>query len=111
MAASAILSGASGSSGPLKGIAIRSLDLPRLEHVGLASAISLVADLLKVELFRSAGLFEGLDIGVALVALPVMPASAWLGRHVNRNITEGAFRWVFWSIVGAYTLRLAGLWF
>jgi uncharacterized membrane protein YfcA len=109
MGASAVLSGVSGSSGPLKGISVRSLNLPRLEHVGLASSVSLVADALKVELFANAGLFEDLDLAVLAVALPVMPVGAWVGRAVNRRLSESAFRWIFWSVVGGYTLRMAGV--
>ncbi|CAN5649517.1 hypothetical protein BH24ACT5_BH24ACT5_02720 [soil metagenome] len=111
MAASAVLSGASGSSGPLKGIAVRNLGLARLEHVGLASCVSLVADALKVELFATAGLFGNLDASVLLIALPVMPVAAWVGRAVNQRVNESAFRWIFWSVVGGYTLRMAGWWF
>ena len=111
MLGSGVLSGVSGTSGPLKGISVRSLGLPRLEHVGLASSVSLVADALKVELFATAGIFDTIDMTVVLLALPVMPIAAWVGRHVNQRMDETAFRWVFWSVVGGYTLRMAGLWF
>lgn len=111
MLASGVLSGVSGTSGPLKGIAVRSLRLPRLEHVGLASCVSLVADALKVELFATAGIFETIDLTVVLFAAPVMPVAAWIGRSVNRHIDETAFRWIFWSVVGGYTLRMVGVWF
>jgi uncharacterized membrane protein YfcA len=110
MAASSVLSGISGSSGPLKGIAIRSLNLPRLEHVGAAATVSLVADAFKVELFASAGLLRGVHVQTLLVALPMMPVGAWVGRWVNRRIDEEAFRWVFWTVVGGYTMRMAGVW-
>jgi len=111
MLASGVLSGVSGTSGPLKGIAVRSLRLPRLEHVGLASCVSLVADALKVELFAIAGIFESIDLTVVLLAMPVMPVAAWIGRAVNRRIDEAAFRWIFWTVVGGYTLRMVGVWF
>lgn len=111
MAASSVLSGVSGSSGPLKGISVRSLGLPRLEHVGVASSVSLVADALKVELFATAGLFDGVDLTILVLVVPVMPIGAWVGRAVNRRVDEAAFRWIFWSVVGGYTLRMAGLWF
>lgn len=111
MAASAVLSGVSGSSGPLKGVSIRCLALPRLEHVGLASAVSLVADALKVELFATAGLLDDVDMTVIIAVAPAMPIGAWLGRRVNREMNESTFRWVFWSVVGGYTLRMAGVWF
>jgi uncharacterized membrane protein YfcA len=110
MAGGAVLSGFSGTSGPLKGIAIRSVGLPRLEHVGLASCVSLVGDVLKVELFAQAGLLPNIQWYLLAAVLPVMPLAAWVGRRVNERINENAFRWVFWSVVGAYCLRMMGLW-
>jgi uncharacterized membrane protein YfcA len=111
MAASSLLSGISGSSGPLKGVAIRSLNLPRLEHVGLAASVSLVGDVLKVEMFAEAGLLRELHVHTLLAALPMMPIGAWLGRAVNRRMGEDAFRWIFWTVVGGYTMRMIGVWF
>ena len=111
MAAASVLSGVSGSSGPLKGIAIRSLGLPRLEHVGVAASVSLVADALKVQLFTSAGLLADVDLRTLAVALPMMPIGAWVGREVNRRVDESAFRWIFWTVVGGYTMLMVGVWF
>ncbi len=111
MAASGVLSGVSGSSGPLKGVAVRALGLPRLEHVGLASSVSLVGDALKVQLFTDAGLLSGVDLTVLVLAIPLMPLGAWLGRTINERINEQAFRWMFWTVVGGYTLRMVGVWF
>ncbi len=111
MAAASMLSGVSGSSGPLKGIAIRSLGLARLEHVGVAASVSLVADVLKVEFFASAGLLADVDVRTVALALPMMPVSAWVGREVNRRVDESAFRWIFWTVVGGYTMRMVGVWF
>ncbi len=110
-AASSVLSGATGTSGPLKGVAIRLLGLPRLEHVGLASAASLIGDALKTGIFADAGLLPAISPYVLLAAAPMMPVAAWFGLYVNRRISEGTFRWVFWGVVGGYSLRLAGLWF
>lgn len=110
MAAGALLSGFSGTSGPLKGISIRSLGLPRLTHVGLASCVSLVGDVLKIEMFAHAGLLPRIDWYVVALVLPVMPLAAWVGRAANERIDERTFRWVFWSVVGAYCLRMMGLW-
>lgn len=109
MAAGAVLSGFSGTSGPLKGISIRSLALPRLKHVGLASSVSLVGDVLKVELFVQAGLLPSIHWYLVAAVLPVMPLAAWVGRRVNERIDESTFRWIFWSVVGAYSLRMLGL--
>ncbi len=111
MGASAVLSGFSGSSGPLKGISIRSLALPRLQHVGLASCVSLVGDALKVELFAQAGILPDIKWSVLAVAAPMMPVAAWVGKKFNERMEEATFRWVFWTVVGAYTLRMIGVWF
>ena len=110
MAASTVLSGFSGSSGPLKGAAIRSLGLPRLEHVGLAAVVSLVGDMVKVEVFAGAGLLMDVPWPMVLPALPLMPFAAWVGRTVNQRINEPVFQWLFWSVVGGYLLRMVGLW-
>ena len=111
MAGSAVLSGVSGTSGPLKGIAVRSLGLPRLEHVGLASMVSLVGDALKVEMFRTAGLLDGIELGTLFIAVPLMPLGAWAGRRLNQRFNERIFQVVFWIVVGCYTLRMLGFWF
>ncbi len=110
MAGGAVLSGFFGTSGPLKGVSIRSLGLPRLEHVGLASCVSLVGDVLKVELFAQAGLLPHIHWYLLAAVVPVMPLAAWVGRRVNQRINEATFRWVFWSVVGAYCLRMMGFW-
>jgi uncharacterized membrane protein YfcA len=110
-AASSTLSGATGTSGPLKGMAIRHLGLPRLEHVGLASAASLLGDAVKTGIFADAGLLPSMSPFVLLAAAPMMPVAAWLGLRINTRISEDTFRWVFWGVVGAYTMRMAGLWF
>jgi uncharacterized protein len=111
LAASSVMSGTTGSSGPLKGLAIRHLGLPRLEHVGLASVVSLAADAVKSGLFAQAGLLPSISPWVLLAALPMMPLAAWTGLRINRRISEESFRWVFWGVVGGYSLRLAGAWF
>jgi hypothetical protein len=111
MLASGVQSGLSGTSGPLKGISVRALGLGRLHHVGLASSVSLVADALKVELFASAGILSSVDLTIVALSVPVMPMAAWIGRHVNQRVDEAAFRWIFWTVVGGYTLRMAGFWF
>lgn len=110
MAASSVLSGASGSSGPLKGLSIRHLGLPRLEHVGLASVVSLVGDVMKTGVFASAGILPELSPAVLAASLPMMPLAAWAGWRFNAAVGEQTFRWVFWGVVGGYGLRLAGAW-
>lgn len=110
LGASAVLSGVSGSSGPLKGIAIRSLRLGRMEHVGLASSVSLVADVTKTEIFRRSGFLAGADLSILLVCVPAMPIAALVGRRVNLYVGESVFRVVFWLVVSAYLARVVIGW-
>jgi uncharacterized protein len=111
LGASGVLSGISGVSGPLKGIGVRYLGLSRLQHVGFASMVSLIADLTKVGEFAGSGLLDSIDGRVLIGSLPVMPIAAYAGKWVNERIGEGAFRWIFWTVVGGYTLRMFGVWF
>ncbi len=110
LGASSVLSGVSGSSGPLKGIAIRSLRLGRMEHVGLASCVSLVADATKTEVFRRSGILAGVDLSILLVCLPAMPVAALVGQRVNLHIGESTFRAVFWVVVCGYLARVVIGW-
>jgi hypothetical protein len=99
-------SGFSGTSGPLKGIALRNLRLDRLHLVGAASAVSLGGDAMKAAIFAEAALLDGTALVIALGALPLMPLAALAGRQFNRNIGERAYAMLFWLVMVGYTLRL-----
>lgn len=66
----AATSGFSGTSGPLKGIALRSLGLDRLYFVGAASLVSLGGDAVKAAIYTNAGL---LDYQAWIIVLAVIP--------------------------------------
>jgi uncharacterized membrane protein YfcA len=99
-------SGFSGTSGPLKGLAIRSLSLDRLHFLGAASAISLAGDLMKTAVFAEASLLDGTSWSVMLLAIPLMPLAALAGRQLNTRIGERAFAGLFWTVMAGYALRL-----
>lgn len=99
-------SGFSGTSGPLKGLAIRSLSLDRLHFLGAASAISLAGDLMKTAVFAEASLLDTTSWSVILLAIPLMPLAALAGRQLNTRIGERAFAGLFWTVMAGYTLRL-----
>jgi hypothetical protein len=71
----------------------------------------MTADALKVELFATAGLLDNVELAVILITVPVMPVAAWVGHAINERVDETAFRWIFWSVVGGYTMRMIGIWF
>ncbi len=105
--ASGATSGFSGTSGPLKGIAIRSLDLDRMHLVGAASVISLAGDAIKSAVFAHAQLLDERSLTIALAAVPLMIGASYLGRSINQTIGERAFAVLFWTVICGYAVRLA----
>ncbi|MFI1356320.1 TSUP family transporter [Streptomyces sp. NPDC020898] len=103
-------SGFSGTSGPLKGLAIRGLALDRLHLVGALSMASLVGDATKTAVWTDAALLTGGDYLVALACLPLMFFATFLGRRFNARIGERGYTGLFWTVMVGYTGRLlAGL--
>ncbi|CCK31817.1 hypothetical protein BN159_7438 [Streptomyces davaonensis JCM 4913] len=103
-------SGFSGTSGPLKGLAVRGLGLDRLHLVGALSLASLVGDATKTAVWTDAALLTGSDYLVALVCMPLMFFATFLGRRFNLKIGERGYTGLFWTVMVGYTGRLvAGL--
>ena len=100
-------SGFSGTSGPLKGMAIRQLELDRSHFVGAASLASLAGDATKATVFTEAGLLSGDSFLVALAAVPLMVVATFAGRRINRSIGERGYTSLFWGVMAGYTVRLA----
>ena len=105
--ASGLTSGFSGTSGPLKGIALRALRLDRMHLVGAASLVSLTGDATKVGVYASSGLLVSQQFRLALFAIPVMAASTWVGRRINSRLGERGYTVLFWGVLTGYVARLA----
>ncbi len=99
-------SGFSGTSGPLKGMAIRQLELDRAHFVGAASLTSLAGDATKATIFTEAGLLSADSFLVALAAVPLMLVATFAGRRINRSIGERGYTSLFWGVMAGYTVRL-----
>jgi uncharacterized membrane protein YfcA len=99
-------SGFSGTSGPLKGAALRNLELDREHFVGAASLASLAGDLTKAAIFAEASLLNGSSLSWAGAAVPSMLVGTFLGRRLNRTMGEQAFAMLFWIVMGGYSIRL-----
>lgn len=104
--ASGATSGFSGTSGPLKGMAIRQLDIDRRHFVGAASLTSLVGDATKSAVFAQAGLLDGDALLLAVLAIPLMVVATYTGRRLNQAIGERGYTILFWVVMAGYTLRL-----
>lgn len=99
-------SGFSGTSGPLKGVAIRNLGLDRRHFVGAASLASFAGDATKTAIFADAQLLGRTSVLTALAAVPLMALGTWTGSTVNRRAGERTFAMLFWSVMAGYTVRL-----
>lgn len=99
-------SGFSGMSGPLKGVAIRSLGLQRQYFVGAAALVSLAGDATKAAVFTHAGLLGQSDLLLAAGLIPVMIVSTFTGRKINQQVGERGYAMLFWGVMLAYTGRL-----
>lgn len=99
-------SGFSGTSGPLKGVAIRNLDLDRRHFVGAASLVSFAGDAAKTAVFAEAELLGRGAWLTALAAVPLMALGTWSGSRLNERLGEQTFAVLFWTVMSGYSIRL-----
>ena len=99
-------SGFSGTSGPLKGIAIRNLNLDRMHFAGAASVASLAGDMTKVGVFTKGGMLNESIIVIVLGSVPLMLLGTYLGFRTNKRVGEYAFSFLFWGVMIGYGFRL-----
>jgi hypothetical protein len=101
-----VTSGFSGTSGPLKGVALRTLKLDRQHLVGAASVVSLAGDATKATVLMNASVIGGEALWLLVLALPLMPVATLIGRQINRRMGERAYAALFWTVMAGYTGRL-----
>lgn len=99
-------SGLSGMSGPLKGVAIKSLGLKRQYFVGVAAIVSTVGDMTKALVFSHSGLLGQFELMLAVVLIPIMILCTYTGRKLNQGVGERGYAVLFWAVMAAYTSRL-----
>lgn len=104
--ASGATSGFSGTSGPLKGVAIRNLGVDRRHFVGAASLASFVGDVSKSTIYAEAGLLGSSELVIALAAIPLMVLGTFMGRWVNQEVGERGYAALFWAVMAGYSGRL-----
>ncbi len=102
-------SGFSGTSGPLKGVAIRNLDLDRRHFVGAASLVSFAGDAAKTAVFVEADLLGRTAWLTAVAAIPLMALGTWTGSKLNDRLGEQTFTVLFWTVMSGYSIRLGFL--
>ncbi len=104
--ASGATSGFSGTSGPLKGAAIRNIGVDRSHFAGAASTASLVGDLTKTAVFTHAQILDERGLLVCVLALPIMAIGTLTGFRLNRRLGETGFSILFWMVMLGYSIRI-----
>lgn len=104
--ASGASSGFSGTSGPLKGLALRNLELDRFHLAGAASVVSFAGDATKTAIFADAALLGPDAIAVAVLCAPLMIVATFGGRRINRELGERGYALLFWTVMCGYSARL-----
>jgi hypothetical protein len=104
--ASGLTSGISGTSGPLKGLAIRYFARDRRYYAGAASLISCLGDITKASVFAQASLLSPQDLQFFLFTLPLIPLCVLAGRWCNYKSGEHRFTYLFLLVMVGYTWRL-----
>ena len=99
-------SGFSGTAGPLKGVALRSLALNRQYFVGAAAIVSLAGDMTKTVVFTHSGLLGEAHLLMAAALIPVMILCTLGGRRLNRRVGEQGYAILFWTVMAGYVTRL-----
>lgn len=99
-------SGFSGTSGPLKGAALRNLQLDRHHLVGAASIVSMFGDLSKSLVFAQASVLGTREVTAAAAAIPVMFLSVRAGRRLNQQVGEQGYAVLFWTVMFGYGVRV-----
>lgn len=101
-----ISSGFSGTSGPLKGVALRNLNLDRFYLVGGASLVSLVGDMVKTTVYFQGALYDTFTYKIVIYSLFIMPFAVYLGKFINEKIGEKAYSVLFWTVMFGYSIRI-----
>ena len=104
---SGFCSGISGTSGPLKGMAIKCLDLDKLQIVAAASVLSFATDSTKAIIYLSSyNPLVGNSFSLLLVSICMMPVATVVGKRINHKISNVAYDVLFFSILSGYAVRL-----
>lgn len=104
---SGFCSGISGTSGPLKGMAIKCLDLNKMQIVATASILSFATDSTRAFIYLSNyNPLAGNSFNLLLASICMMPVATVLGKKINHKISNVAYDVLFFSILSGYVARL-----
>jgi len=105
-ALSGLCSGLSGTSGPLKGLAVKCFHKGKSHVVATASLLSLVTDALKSGIYFSAGHSWHLNVYLLIASIAMMPLATGLGQKLNKGMSAKAYDALFYTVMSGYVVRL-----
>ncbi len=101
-----LLSGVSGSSGPLKGMAIKCLKITPMQTVACATILSTGSDLIKASVYLQKLTLSPLSIQFFAGSLILMPIATYLGKKINAKFGTTAYDLLFYSVMSGYVVRM-----
>ena len=103
---SGFCSGLAGTSGPLKGLAVKTYMGNKAEIVATASLLSFATDSTKAIIYLNNFSSDILQVQWLVYSILVMPVATGLGRFLNRNMSVKAYEALFYFVMSGYVLRL-----
>lgn len=103
---SGFCSGLSGTSGPLKGLAVKCYMNEKLGIVAAASVLSLATDTTKSVIYLSQYTPTALTMEWFIYSIVVMPIATALGRYINQTMSLKAYEVLFYFVMTGYVFRL-----
>ena len=103
---SGLCSGLSGTSGPLKGLAVKCYMNSKVEIVAAAAVLSLATDTVKSVIYLTQYTPTTLTIEWLLYSVAVMPIATGLGRYINKAMSLKAYEVLFYFVMTGYIFRL-----
>ena len=102
---SGFCSGLSGTSGPLKGLAVRCYFREKASVVATASLLSFATDMLKSGVYFSQQNWL-INPYLLLLGIAMMPLATYWGQKFNRAMSTRAYDALFYTVMSGYVVRL-----
>jgi uncharacterized membrane protein YfcA len=103
---SGFCSGFTGTSGPLKGLAVKCFMNIKTEVVAAASILSLASDSLKSTIYLQNFSTDIVNLQWLGYSIIIMPLATWMGRSLNKKMSSRAYDTLFYFVMGGYVIRI-----
>jgi hypothetical protein len=94
------------AAGPVFGLYLLAIGLPKLEFVGTAAWFFLIINLTKIPFSWGLGLIRVDTLGMNAILLPVVALGLWLGRLLVQRISQKVFDSLILSVTATAAIRM-----